>query len=185
MNLSGLRALGCFYAGPALLAERDYAEGAVAIIVVSGGEKELIGITIRARNAALAELDGPDVVNLDGFAALVAQRAEKGAAVRIKGVDAPAGSVVGDQERIAHRPEIGRRQRDAPGRMKGSMQRKPGNQLPSRSERGYKSALGLIESRVSDPNRLHAVRIGHGLNSIRSKFLGDFGIDKRVRAEID
>src|SRR6267142_2369065 len=103
---------------PALLAKRDYAKCAVAVIVVACCEEELIGIAVRARRAALAELNGPDVVDLDGFASCVAQRAEERAAFRIKGVDAAARGVVGDQERIAHWSEVGRRQRDAPGRMK-------------------------------------------------------------------
>src|SRR5882757_2822701 len=92
--------------------------------------------------------------------------------------------VVGDQECIAHRPKIGRRQRDAPGRMKSSMQRKPRNQRPGRSERGYKTALRFVESRVGDPNRLHALRIGNGLNAVRSEFLRDFGIDESIRTKL-
>src|SRR6266481_4636616 len=182
--LFGPRALGCFYDGPALPAEGDYAECAVAVIVVAGGEEELIGIAVRARRAALTELNGPDVVDLDGFAGCVAQRAEERAAFRIKGVDASTGSVVGDQERIAHRPKIGRRQRDAPGRMKSSMQRKLRNRLAGRSERGYKTALRFVESRVGDPNRLHALRIGNGLNAVRSEFLRDFGIDESIRTKL-
>src|SRR5258708_14781625 len=113
--LFGPRALGCFYDGPALPAEGDYTECAIAVIVVAGSEEELIGIAVRARRAALAELNAPDVVDLDGFAGCIPQRAEERAAPPIKGVDASARSVVGDQECIAHRPKIGRRQRDAPG----------------------------------------------------------------------
>src|ERR1700681_2822382 len=127
-NLFGPHAIRVSLEGLALPAEGDYAECAVAVIVVAGGEEELIGIAVRARRAALAELNGPDVVDLDGFAGCVAQRTEERAAFRIKGVDASAGSVVGNQERIAHRPKIGRRQRDAPGRMKGAVQRKSRNQ---------------------------------------------------------
>src|SRR6266481_7500375 len=182
--LFGPRALGCFYDGPALPAEGDYTECAVAVIVVAGSEEELIGIAVRACRAALAELNGPDVVDLDGFAGCIAQRAEERAALRIKGVDAAAGSVVGDQERIAHWSEVGRRQRDAPGRMKSSMQRKLRNQRAGRSERGYKTALRFVESRVGDPNRLHALRIGNGLNAVGGELLRNLGIHKSIRAKV-
>jgi len=55
-----------------LFAEGDYAECAVTIIIVACGEEELIGVAVRASGAALAELDGPDVVDLDRLAAGVA-----------------------------------------------------------------------------------------------------------------
>ena len=104
--------------------------------------------------------------------------------LRIKSIDAAARCVVGDQERIAHRPEIGRRQRDAPGRMKSSMQRKLGNQGSSRSERGDKTALRFIEGGISDSDRLHTLRIRNGLNAVGSELLGDFGIDESIRTKL-
>src|SRR3984957_3320132 len=98
------RALCLASDGLFLLAEGDYAEGTVAVIVVAGGEEELIEVAVCA--AALAELNGPDVVDLDGFAACVAQGSEERAALRVEGVDAATWSVIGDQERIAHWPEV-------------------------------------------------------------------------------
>lgn len=53
---------------------------------MAGSEEELSGVTVRA--AALAELHDPDIVDLDGVPARVAKRAEQGAALGIKGVDA-------------------------------------------------------------------------------------------------
>src|SRR5258708_29283247 len=169
---------------PFSLAKRDYPKCAVAVIVVACCEEELIGVAVRARRAALAELNGPDVVDLDGFASCVAQRTEERAAFRIKGVDAAAGGVVGDQERIAHWSEVGRSQSDAPGRMKRSMQRKLRNRLAGRSERGYKTALRFVEGRVGDPNRLHALRIGNGLNAVGGELLRNLGINKSIRAKV-
>jgi hypothetical protein len=118
-----LRAAGTqiFTTKTCLLAESDDAETAVTVVVVAGSEEELIGVAVHA--AALAELNGPDIVDLDGLPARVAERAEEGAALGIKGVDAPAGRVIRDEERIAHGPEVGGRQRDAPRRMERAGQR--------------------------------------------------------------
>jgi len=41
-----------------------------------------------------------------------------------------------------------------------------------------KPLCALSKSRVGDPNRLHALRIGNGLNAVGSEFLRDFGSTK-------
>jgi hypothetical protein len=138
-----------------LVAERNHAERAVAVVVVAGGEEELIGVAVCA--AALTELNGPNVVNLDGFAACVAEGTEKRAALRIKRVDASAGRIIRDENRVAHRPEIRRGKRDAPWRMERAAEGRVGNQNASGSEGVNKAALGFIEGRIGDPNRLYAV----------------------------
>jgi len=83
-----------------LLAESNDAEGSATVVVVAGGEEELIGVAVRASHTVLAELNGPDIVDLDGLAAGIAERAEESARLRIKGVDAPARSVIRDEKRI-------------------------------------------------------------------------------------
>jgi hypothetical protein len=70
-NLSGPQALRFFTTKTCLLAESDDAESAVTVVVVAGSEKELIGVAVRA--AALAELNAPDIVDLDGLPARVAE----------------------------------------------------------------------------------------------------------------
>jgi hypothetical protein len=55
------------------LAEGNDAEGATAVIVVAGGEEELVGIAIGS--GALAELNGPNIVDLDYLSTRVAERA--------------------------------------------------------------------------------------------------------------
>ena len=54
-----------------LLAQGDDAKGAAAVIVVAGGEEELVGIAIGA--GALAELNSPNIVDLDYLPARVAE----------------------------------------------------------------------------------------------------------------
>ena len=54
-----------------LLAEGDDAKGAATVIVVAGGEEELVGIAIGT--GALAELNSPNIVDLDYLSARVAE----------------------------------------------------------------------------------------------------------------
>ena len=103
-----------------LRAESDNAECPVTVVVVTGSEKELISVAVGA--PALAELNGPDIVNLNRYSTRVAERAEEGAGVRIKGVDASAGSIIGDEKCVAHGPKVGWCQRDTPRRMKRTLQ---------------------------------------------------------------
>jgi len=63
-----------------LLTGGDYAEDAVAVVVRASGEEELIARAVGA--AVLAELNGPDVVDLDVLASGVPKRAKKSARLR-------------------------------------------------------------------------------------------------------
>jgi hypothetical protein len=74
-NLSGSHAFRFYHEELALLAEGDDAEGPTTVVIVAGGEKELIGVAVGASHAALAELNGPDIVDFDGFPTSVAERA--------------------------------------------------------------------------------------------------------------
>jgi hypothetical protein len=74
-NLSGSHAFRLYHEELALLAEGDDAEGPTTVVIVAGGEKELIGVAVGASHAALAELNGPDIVDFDGFPTSVAERA--------------------------------------------------------------------------------------------------------------
>ncbi len=56
-----------------LLPEGDYAERAVAVTIGTGGKEELVVFTVGAD--ILTELNGPDVVDLDGIIAGIAERA--------------------------------------------------------------------------------------------------------------
>ena len=144
----------------------------------------MIGVAVRANHAALAELNGPDIVDLYGLPAGVAQRAEESAAFRIKGVDAPVGSVIRDEKRIAHGPKVGRRQGDAPRRMERTVQGKVGHESPCGSERVHKTTLRFVQGSVSDPNRFRAIRRGDRLNAIRREFLRNVRVDKSIRTKI-
>ena len=121
-SLPGSQAFRFYWEELALLAESDDAEGTATVVVVAGGEKELIGIAVGASHATLAELEGPDIVDLDGLAVRVAEGPEESAGLGIKGVDLPPRNVIRNQNRIAHRPKVGRRERDAPGRMERTPQ---------------------------------------------------------------
>ena len=166
------------------MADSDDAEGAATVVVVSGGKEELIGVAVRASHAALAELNGPNIVDLDGLPARVAERAEESAGLGIKGIDAPAGRVICDEKCIAHRPKVGRRQRDAPRRMERTAEGKVRQQNARGGEGVHKTTLRFVEGSISDPNRFRAIRSSHRLNAIGSEFLGNVGVDKSIRTKI-
>src|SRR5207245_8831390 len=92
----------------ALLAERDNAECAVAVVVVASRKEELIRIAVRASQSALAELDRPDIIDLNRFSVGVAKRTKESAGLWIKGVDASVRRVVCEQKRIAGGRTAGR-----------------------------------------------------------------------------
>src|SRR5579862_291216 len=62
-----------------LLAEGDYAKGAVVVAVGAGGEEKLVVLAVGTD--ILTKLQGPDIVDFDGFIAGVAKRAEETASL--------------------------------------------------------------------------------------------------------
>jgi hypothetical protein len=167
-----------------LLAESDDAKGAATVVIVAGGEEELIVVAVRTSRAALAELNGPDIVDLNGLAARVTKWSEESAGLGIKSVDAPPGSVIRDEKRIAHRPKVSRCQSDAPRRMERTVHGKVRLQNACGREGVHKSSLRFVEGSIGDPNRFRAIRSGDRLNAIGSELLRDAGVDKSVRTEI-
>ena len=184
-SLPGSQAFRFYREELALLAESDDAEGAATVVVVASGEEELIGIAVGASHATLAELNGPDIVDLDGLPVRVAEGPEESAGLGIKGVDLPARNVIRDQNGIAHGPKVGRRQRDAPGRMERTPQGNVRQQSARRRKGGDKTALRFVEGRIGDPNRLGAIRSGDGLNAVGSEFLRNVGVDESARAKVE
>src|SRR5690348_10023570 len=65
-----------------LLGESDDAEDAVAVVVRSGGEEELVVSAVGA--AVMTELNAPETIYFDWLAAGVAQRAKESARASIK-----------------------------------------------------------------------------------------------------
>src|SRR5438128_11949155 len=98
----------------ALLAERDNAECAVAVVIVASRKEELLRIAVRASQSALAELDRPDIIDLNRFSVGVAKRTRESAALWIKGVDATLRSVARDPKRSGHWSKACRRPCHAP-----------------------------------------------------------------------
>src|SRR4029077_1363295 len=145
-------------------------------------KEELIRIAVRAGQSALAELDRPDIIDLNRFSACVAKRTKESTSLCIKGVDAPVRSVVRDEKRIAHGSEVGRRQGHAPRRMQRAAQGKMSLQNARRSERIDKTALRFVQRGVSNPNGFNAICIGDGLNAIRREFLRNLVVHKSVLA---
>src|SRR5260370_35536888 len=80
-----------------------------------GGKDWLVRL---ASIPAVAELYGPDLVDDDRLAVSVSQRAEESAGGGIERVDPPVGNIVSDEQGVAERAEISRRQREPPGEMK-------------------------------------------------------------------
>src|SRR5258708_7018454 len=120
-SLPGSQAFRFYCAELALLAEGDDAEGTATVVVVAGSEKELIGIAVGASHATLAELNGPDIVDLDGLPVGVAEGPEESAGLGIKGVDLPARNVIRDQNRIALGPKSGCASATPQGECKGPL----------------------------------------------------------------
>src|SRR5713226_3218277 len=184
-HLSGPNAFRFSHERLALVAESDDTECAATVVVVPGGEEELIGIAVPTSRAALAELNSPDIVNLDRLPARITQRAEESAALWIKGVDAPMGSVVRDEKRVAHGSKVSRRQRDAPRRMERTSQGKVRHQISRGGEGVHKTALRFVERSIGNPNRFRAIRCGDRLNPIRREFLRNFWVDKSIPTKVD
>ena len=81
----------------------ELAEQAVLLLADAGGEVERVHV---AAVAAVAELQGPQLVDHDAVAALVLERAEEGAGRRVVGVDAGVAlAEVADEQRAAEDAE--------------------------------------------------------------------------------
>src|SRR6202046_2578093 len=94
------------------LFEDDFAEQAGSVIVGACGEEKMVGGTVCVRSAA--ELNSPELVDVDICATNVLHCADELACYRIKGVDGAGRSIVGDEKRVAERPEIFRSDSKAP-----------------------------------------------------------------------
>src|SRR6267378_137350 len=79
---------------PALLGacKSNHPKYSVAVAIISSSEKQLIGISIRSSQTALAELDRPKPIDLNCISLRVSQRTQKRSAFRVKRVDPPARS---------------------------------------------------------------------------------------------
>jgi len=126
------------------VSKRDHAEYAVRIIVWAPSKEELVVCAVRT--AILAELQCPNLIDLDSFAIRVAKRTEELTRFRIERVDPASGSVVADQNRVAHRAEISGSQRDAPGRMERAIGREVLTKLPSVSKMSTKPPCALFRA---------------------------------------
>ena len=96
-----------------LLRRGDGAKETVSIVSRTAGEEELIGRSVGG--GTLAELNGPELVYLDGLASGVAKRPQELARVGIEGVDSTPRGIVADEDRVAHWAEVGGSLCDAPG----------------------------------------------------------------------
>ena len=131
---------------------------------------------MRRRAAILAELQCPNLIDLDSFAIRVAKRTDELTRFRIERVDPASGSVVADQNRVAHRAEISGSQRDAPGRMERAIGREVFHQITLGIKNVHKATLRFVQGGVRHPN----VAID-GLNSIWRKTSRDSRVAKRLR----
>src|SRR6266852_4295974 len=160
--LLGLRPTG-------LWVGRNLAKQAVSVVVRTGGKEQLVGL---AAPAAVAELDGPDLVDDDGLAVGIAQCAEESAGNRIEGVDAAVGNVVGNQQSVTKLAEISRGHRQTPRRMQraGDAQEHVACGIKLDHETG-----GRFVATEGHPELAPDV-----LNAVRSKAALNFRIGKRV-----
>ena len=126
------------------VSKRDHAEYAVRIIVRARCKEELVVCAVRA--AILAELQCPNLIDLDSFAIRVAKRTDELTRFRIERVDPASGSVVADQNRVAHRAEISGSQRDAPGRMERAIGREVFHQITLGIKNVHKATCALFRA---------------------------------------
>src|ERR1700693_668310 len=166
----------------ALLVEGDYAEDAVAVVIGASREEELVVCTVGA--AVVGELDAPEAVDFAGVAASIAERAKESTRTRVKGVNAAARNIVGDEKCVAHRAEVSRSDSDAPRRMQGTMGSKVTDEHACGSKGIDEATLGLVQGGVDDPDGLRAV-VGSGdLDSVGSEVAGNAGIVEGARTQI-
>jgi hypothetical protein len=157
----------------ALVSKRDHAKYAIRIIVWAPGKEELVMCAVRT--AILAELQCPNLIDLDCFAIRVAKRTEELTRFRIERVDPASGSVVADQNRVSHRAEISGSQRDAPGRMERAIGHEVFHQITFGIKNVHKATLRSVQGSERHPN----VAID-GLNSIWRKTSRDSRVAKRL-----
>lgn len=84
--------------GRGLLLRRYHSEQAIGIVIGSCSEEELVGLTC---SSTIAELYGPDLVNLDRLAVRVSQHPKECAGMEVERVNPAFGNVVGHQQRAA------------------------------------------------------------------------------------
>ena len=128
----------------------DHPEQAVGVIVWACGEEELV---VRCGWAAVeSELKTPGFVNLDRLVAFVSQWTEECARRRVECIDPASRSVVADQNRIAHRTEIGRCLSQTPWRMEWTVGGEVLLQGTVEIEYVYETALRFVQRGVGDPD---------------------------------
>ncbi len=91
----------------------NLAEEAVHFITDAGGEEELVGF---ACGETIAELQGPQVIDLDCNTPGIFERTEGLARIRIESIDAAVPEIA-DQQGIAKLAEIGGCKSQTPGRV--------------------------------------------------------------------
>src|SRR5207253_5097617 len=91
----------------------DSSEQAIAFVVYTGSEEEVIG---RTRQASVAEGERPQAINGDGLALVVFQLSEKTTRGRSEGADTSIAEV-SHQQGVAESAKIGGRLSQTPGRV--------------------------------------------------------------------
>src|SRR3974377_1083396 len=103
------------------------------------------------RTAVMAELDAPDVIDLNGLPVGVTKRTDE-VPRSIERIHSPVRSVVADQNRVTHGTEIRRGFSDAPWRVQRAVDREVLGQRSISIEDVYKAALSFVEGREGHPN---------------------------------
>src|SRR6516165_7453964 len=126
---------------------RDHAEETIGIRVGSGSkEQEVVGSrhgTAVARASVMAELDSPEVIDLDDFSVSIAKRTKKSSR-SIEGVHSPPRSIIADQNGITHSAEVGGSLSNTPRRVQRAVDCEVLSQGSVSIENIYKAALGFV-----------------------------------------
>src|SRR5436190_12901861 len=108
-----------------LATRRDIPEEPVRLVGGAGREEQ----RVRRADHAVAELQGPEAVDLELGAHLALERAEELAALRVEGVDLPVAEVA-DEQVTARGAEALRRLHDSPRGIERAARGEPAQQVP-------------------------------------------------------
>ncbi len=90
----------------------DHAKYSSGVVLRSGSVEKLVGVAV-VRGAA-TKLDPPELVNFDRFSGGSFHRPNEGAGRHVETIDGAGVGVIADQQRIAERAEVRRRDRESP-----------------------------------------------------------------------
>ena len=162
-------------------------EEAVCFPIDTGSEEEFVGW---ARGCIIAELQGPQAIDLYWSTCAFLKRAKGSAGSRIEDIDVPIAEIT-DQQIIAELAKVSRRQGQAPGGVEATTCNETTNQIPIGVEDIDKAMTGTryivmllsILLRKCDVELASDVLDAEGCITLRKKVIGEGAYEFKVRVE--